>query len=142
MNKFVLYLIVIFHFLFICFTVFVPFCNNNYLLFMHAIIIPFIILHWVLNDNTCALSQIESHIRKKLNKSNYDIDDCFTCKIINPIYDFKKNNEDSSPFIYGITILLWTISTYKLYSNYRNGLFSLNDLMTVKWNDLYSAMKK
>ena len=44
-------IIVLCHILLVCFAVLSPFTNSNYILFMHAIIIPFIIAHWLLNNN-------------------------------------------------------------------------------------------
>lgn len=117
------------HFIIVCLVIGVPFFGNNYLLFMHSICVPFMMLHWLMNDNTCVLSLIEIELRKKLNLST-DKKQCFTCQLINPIYDFKANNEKWTEYIYIITTSLWFISLYKLYSMYERGEISnTNDLL-------------
>jgi hypothetical protein len=120
MNEIILKLIVFIHIMYILFVVITPFVNYNYFLLLHFICVPFMMLHWLCNDNTCALTIIERNIKKKLNK-DYTDDDCFTCKLIEPVYDFKKNNSNYQVFIYGITIFLWLITTCKLYSKYQTG---------------------
>jgi hypothetical protein len=129
LDEISLYLIMLCHFIVVCLVVGVPFFGNNYLLVMHAICVPFIMLHWVINDNTCVLSVIELEIRKKL-KMPVDKKACFTCQLIDPIYDFKANNEDWSEYIYIFTTLLWLTSVYKLYSMYQRGeIVSMQDLL-------------
>jgi len=76
--------------------------------------------HWYVNDNTCALTLLENHIRYKLNGKMPDNNDMFMYRLIAPIYDFKKNNEDISGLIYIITIIVWIIACYKLYVSAKN----------------------
>jgi hypothetical protein len=112
-------IIFICHLIITLFVVITPLSNSNYLLFMHSIIIPFIIFHWVTNNNMCALTLIEKEIRKKINK-NSNNSDCFTCKIIEPVYDFKNNYKSRRIFIYSTVIFLWIVSIVKLYNKYKN----------------------
>ena len=121
MNKLILNLIMFIHFCVVLFVVIIPFTNSNYFLLMHSVIVPFIMIHWMLNDNTCILSIAEKKIREHLYGGEIADDDCFTCRIINPIYDFKANNQDFSTIIYIITSVLWLISAGKLYNKYKNG---------------------
>jgi hypothetical protein len=115
----------------VCFVVGVPFFGSNYLLLMHAITIPFMMAHWALNDNTCVLSLIEKEVRKKMGQ-DIENKDCFTCQLINPIYDFKTTYEDWTVTIYFLTTMLWLTSVYKLYCGYSNGsIKSLQDLMVL-----------
>jgi len=122
-------IILICHLIIILFVVLTPLSDSNYLLFMHSIIIPFIIFHWVTNNNMCSLTLVEKEIRKKINK-NYNNNDCFTCKIIEPVYDFKNNHNKRRKFIYSATIFLWFVSITKLYLKYKNKQIS-------KFNDLF-----
>jgi len=101
------------HLLFVLYVLFAPFINNQKSLMIYAIIIPFLYLHWITNNNTCALTTIEKYVRKEFNNSQ---EDCFTCKIINPVYDVHKDYAAYSAATYIITFILWSIVLYKLYN--------------------------
>ena len=82
---------------------------------LHSIFIPFLLVHWVFNDNTCAITTVEKIIKKSIKKEKYDKErDCLTCKLINPVFDFRKNNMSQSNFIYTVTIVLWIITIISL----------------------------
>ena len=131
MNEFLLRLITLVHIIYMLFVVVVPFTDSNYLLLLHAIVVPFMIAHWIINDNTCVLTIIEKKIRKDMYGTEPEPNDCFTCRLIEPVYDFNKNYDTASTLIYIITIALWLLSVYKLYSKYRNGsIRSFMDLFT------------
>lgn len=120
MDELLLLFVKLLHILFIIFVVGAPFVNSNYILMLHSIFIPFMISHWICNDNTCCLTVVERNIKKRLDK-NYTDNDCFTCQLIEPIYDFKKNYKEYTIMIYVITILLWLMSSSKLYKKYKTG---------------------
>jgi hypothetical protein len=120
-EKIKLKFILLCHILLVCFAVLSPFINSNYILFTHAMIMPFIVVHWLVNNNICALTMAEKKIREKLYGKETSEQDCFTCKIIDPVYDFKNNYEELSHFIYGIVLTLWSISLFRLYCRYKNG---------------------
>lgn len=124
-----LFLITLIHFLVICFVVLVPFFGSNYLLLLHSFVVPFIMFHWIINNNTCFLTLVEHQIRKQMN-GGQDIDpnDCITARIINPIYDFSANNTDSSTSIYIVTTILWLIGLCRIYIKYKCG--EINSLMS------------
>ena len=128
-DKLFLNIIMFVHFIVVCLVIGVPFFGNNYLLFMHSICVPFMMLHWIINDNTCVLSIMEIELRKKLDLP-IKKKDCFTCQLIEPIYDFKANNEKWTWYIYIATISLWLITMYKLCSMYQRGeIVSMNDFL-------------
>lgn len=120
-NESILWLITVLHALVILFVLSAPFSDSNYLLIMHLIIVPFILLHWVVNNNTCSLTVAEHFIREKTTGDNTDKEDCFTYKFIAPIYDFNKNNNSYSSFTYILTIGLWLITVYNLLRKYKAG---------------------
>jgi hypothetical protein len=131
-DSLALVIITILHIIVILFVLITPFTNYNYFLFMHAIIVPFIMLHWYVNNNTCSLTIAEKEIRKRMNggSKNVDDDECYTYKFIAPIYDFNKNHEEYSKFIYILTSGLWLITLYKLYGKFKDGsIKSFTDLM-------------
>jgi hypothetical protein len=131
-NEILLKIITLLHIIFILFVVVVPFTSSKYLLFIHAVFIPFLIFHWIINDNTCALTMVERKLRQKISGSTVLDDDCITCKIIEPIYDFRKNNDTFTIAIYAITISLWLVSVLKLYNGYKMGeIKSFRDLFVL-----------
>lgn len=93
-----------------------PFTNSNYLLTNHLIYGIFILIHWILNNDTCFLTKLELYLR------NNNEDECFTCKIINPIYKFTDNQYKI--IIYMTTIFLLSMSFIKLYNKYETGIIT------------------
>ena len=120
MNIYILNIILIIHILIVLFVTIVPLFNNNYFLFLHSIIIPLIAFHWIVNKNTCILSTIEQQLRQKIY-NDYSEDNCFTCKIISPIYNFKFNHAQHTILPYVGIFILWLISASKLYKKIKSG---------------------
>ena len=109
----------------------VPLTDSPYLLALHVIFVPFLILHWVTNNNTCVLTTAEKFFKNVKNKE--DEEKCFTCRLINPIFDFSKNNKQLSFYIYSITIGMWLVSIIKLSLKFQNGeITKLTDVMKLK----------
>lgn len=121
MNQIILYLIMVLHFFVVLFIVVVPFVGNVNLLFWHSVICPFIMAHWYLNDDACCLTQMEKGLRLKIYGTPPNEDDCFTCRFINPIYNFRANNMSYSAVLYGVTSILWLISVFKLGRMWKDG---------------------
>jgi hypothetical protein len=122
----------IIHIIFILLIIIIPFSSSNYLLIMYILLVPFIILHWVLNENTCCLTVLEQNIRNKTTGLKINKKDTYIHKLIAPIYDLKKNNQNLSTYIYTITIILWLLSCGGLYKNYKNNkINNLKDLFTI-----------
>jgi hypothetical protein len=120
-NDSIILLITILHILVVLFVIIAPFSDSNYLLIMHIILIPFIVLHWILNNNTCSLTVAEKYIREISYGIKSDDKDCFVYQFIAPIYDFNKDHEAYSNFIYAITLGLWAISVYNLNAKIMDG---------------------
>jgi len=108
-------IICLIHILIILCIFIIPFLNSNYLLFLYCLIIPMIQMHWLLNDDTCALTELEKFIRKDKDKSK-----CFTQKLFGPIYNFN-NNKKYSAFSYILLNILLSICISKLVNKYENG---------------------
>ena len=131
-DKLLLKLISGIHIIFICFVIVAPFLNSNYILFIHSIIMPFIMFHWLLNNNMCALTLLETKLREKITGIVNAKKECISCKIIEPIYDFKNNYKDRAKFIYSSATILWIISIVRLYSRYKKGhIKSYKDLFII-----------
>lgn len=134
MHYYLLKLIVIIHVIFLLFLFIVPFTNSNYLLLIHVIIVPFIMIHWLLNDNTCALTLMEKYVRQQMNGTEVEVkdEDCFTCRIIDPIYKFTDNYSNTSWIAYIVLTILWLIALSKLIYKFKIGeITSLYDLAKV-----------
>jgi hypothetical protein len=135
MNIIFLYIISIIHLAFIFFVIGTPFLTNiNAFLLLHSVVVPFMMGHWLTNNNMCTLTAIEKYIRIQVYgpMANDKLDNCFTCRLIEPVYDFDKNFDKFQKILYMITIFLWSVSVYKLYCNHKNGrLNSFNDLFIV-----------
>jgi hypothetical protein len=130
LDEVFLNLIIGLHFIFILFIIITPLVANNYFLILHAIVVPFMLLHWYVNDNNCALTLIEKQLRLSLYGEEPDPLDCFSYNLIAPVYDFKKNNEEFSTYLYVSIIALWSYSVYRLYDNWKNGKLSkLEDII-------------
>lgn len=129
LDEMLLKFIMFVHFIVVCCVVLIPFFGNNYFLFLHAICTPFMMFHWIMNDDTCFLSVMEMELRKKMGLP-IDKKECFTCQLIEPIYNFKANNEEWSAYIYIITTGLWFVTIYKLYAMWEKGeLTTIEDLI-------------
>ncbi len=130
MYKPLLYLINVIHICIVLFVVIIPFLNSNYFLLLHAIVVPFILLHWVTNNNTCALTIAEYYIRELATGKPVDKSQSFMAQLIEPVYDFKKNNQDDSTLLYIVTTALVTLSIGKLIrKKYTGEIKSFWDLM-------------
>lgn len=104
----------IIHTLFVAFVLLAPFSNIELLLTYHFIIVPFLWMHWLTNNDVCALTLIESKLR-----GIEDTSDTFIGSIINPIY--KIQNKD----FYWITGILFLITTYNLHYTFNFNLLKL-----------------
>jgi len=130
LNDSILTLISVLHLIVIIFVLAAPFSNSNYLLSLHAILVPFILLHWWMNNNTCSLTVAEKFIRQRAYGETANENDCFSYKFIAPIYDFNKNHESYSTFTYMLALSLWAVSMYNLSWKYKTGeIKNMNDFL-------------
>jgi hypothetical protein len=121
MFKPLLYLIKALHLAIILFIVAVPFLNKNYFLLLHIITVPFIMFHWILNNNTCALTLAEHYITEKLTGKPVDPRESFMSNLINPVYDFAENHKDLDILLYVVVSILFLISAMKLIKKKLDG---------------------
>lgn len=116
MDETILLIINGIHMMYLLFVVLTPFTDNLFLLILHSVILPFMMGHWYLNNNTCAITICEKLIRYKLYGEIPDDNECFMGNLINPVFDLCLNNSDLEYYLYIGSTLLWSMSVYKLYN--------------------------
>ena len=120
MNILLLKVIALLHIFVILFTLGIPLTNSNYFLLLHAIFVPFLMVHWICGDKTCILTITERKLRKFFY-GKFSEDNCITCKIVEPVYEFKSKHNSISSIVYSIVILTWVVSVGKLICGYTSG---------------------
>ena len=102
-----------FHVALIMFMIMIPFSKNINLIRLHLILIPFLIAHWLTNNDTCALTELEKYLSNKT--CNYDT---MIGSIVGPVFKLENADQISRYLVYTGSILLWSVSLYE----YRNSL--------------------
>lgn len=78
------------------------------MLVLHLIMIPFLWMHWLLNDDTCALTLIEQKLR------GLDASDCkkksFFFNLVSPVYKIKDDGIRKAAWMASIGLWLVTVS--------------------------------
>ena len=116
-------IIQIIHILVTLFICFVPFFGGDYLLSLHFIIIPFIMMHWATNQSVCALTEME-----KLVRGGCESKDTFFGQVMDPIYKSEsfigrlaapfytfEDEETETLFVWVSLTGLWLITLFKLW---------------------------
>ena len=73
---------------------------------MYSLLVPFIFYHWSVNDDTCALTQMEMYVTGN-NK-----DETFFGRIVGPIY--KMEDTDANNLLKTVMFGLWLVVQYRL----------------------------
>lgn len=98
----------IIHSILVLFIIGAPFSGSEYLLTLHLVIVPFIMLHWITNQSVCALTEFEKIISgKKCDEET------FFGKVVGPVYKFKTQKEENL-FVWTLLISLWLVTFVKL----------------------------
>jgi hypothetical protein len=84
----------------------IPFLKNTQLLEMYSILIPFIFYHWSVNDDTCALTQMEMYV------TGNSKEETFFGRIMGPIY--KMDDTDANNLLKTVMFGLWLFVQYRL----------------------------
>jgi len=96
------------HFILVMFIIGAPFSSSEYLLSLHLVIVPFIMLHWLTNQTVCALTEMEKLVTGKTCD-----DETFFGKIVGPVYKFRTQREENL-FLWTMLIGLWMVTFIKL----------------------------
>ena len=108
MNSIAIFIIRLIHIIIILLSLLVPFYGNTMLRTMYFISIPFLLVHWITNNDVCVLSIMETIVRGLDDKK-----DCFMCNVLEPV--FKINHLSMSYLMYFTAITLWTYNCYVLW---------------------------
>ena len=103
-------LIWLLHILLVVWIVVTPFTQNEPMLVLHLIMVPFLWFHWVLNDDTCALTLIEQKLR------GIDPSECaeksFFFNLVSPVYKIQDDSIRKLSWV--ISIVLWLVTLSKV----------------------------
>ena len=84
----------------------IPFMKNKQNLEFYSLLVPFIFFHWSVNDDTCALTQMEMAV------TGNDKDETFFGRVMGPIY--KMDDTDANNFLKSVFFFLWLLVQYRL----------------------------
>jgi hypothetical protein len=103
-----------------------PFSNHTESLIMHAIVAPFLMMHWLTSNDTCALTVLEKHLR--------GLDDdgqSFIHSIVAPIYVIPDSSLRSC--VFSSTIVLWFVTLHRLHMKRINQTLFINGRKKNAW---------
>lgn len=101
------YVVWFIHISFVLFMVITPFTHRNEYILLHIILVPFLYFHWLTNNDTCALTELEKYLsNKKVNS------DTFIGSIMSPIYII--NDCKMQKITKMMTLLLWCLTLQKV----------------------------
>lgn len=96
------------HLLLMVFVCIGPWIPDKVILLFYIMLIPFLQLHWITNNDTCALTVAECALRGvKPEKS-------FFHNLVSPVYTL--NHKVESDLLWAITYVLWIIAVCKYYT--------------------------
>ena len=83
-----------------------PFVANRQLLIAYTILVPFLFFHWAVNDDTCALTQLEMAFTDTPKEQT------FMGRLVGPIY--KMPDDEASKLAKGLFFTLWFVAQWRL----------------------------
>lgn len=86
--------------------VLIPLVGSREHLNMYSLIIPFLFFHWAMNDDTCALTILESWATDKPK------DRTFVGRVLGPIYNL--GDDQAGKLVKGVLFAMWMLVQYKL----------------------------
>ena len=103
-------LIFVAHLVFFVFMLYCPFSKQKVFNLFFLITAPFILLHWVTNNDVCALTEVEKILRGGKCESK----DTFFGSLVAPVYNFDKHPYVSAMLLRSVLIVLWFIAFYNV----------------------------
>lgn len=90
------------HCVLVLFMVWAPFSRNRHALVAHLLLTPFLWLHWLANDDTCALTMLEKQLRGVSDSHS------FFYKLVSPVY--KVRDADVRVACWVASVALWLVT--------------------------------
>lgn len=84
----------------------IPFVGSTKVLEVYSLFIPFLFYHWLMNDDTCALTEMESWATGEKKEHT------FMGRVFGPIY--KMNDDDAGKVTKTLFVLLWFFVQFRL----------------------------
>ncbi len=106
MNALLATLVWALHVAFVVWAVAAPFTNSAAMLVLHLITMPFLWLHWLVNDDTCALTLLERRLR------GVECDDSFFHRLVSPVY--KISDANVRLVAWAASVGLWLLTLKKV----------------------------
>lgn len=94
------------HLFFLVAILLVPFIGTTDHLEFYSLLIPFLFFHWTTNDDTCALTQIESWATGKSKEQT------FMGRVMGPIYNIDEH--EANHLIKIVFFFLWMFVQFRL----------------------------
>ena len=93
------------HWAFVLFMAWAPFSSNRTALVLHLVLTPFLWLHWLLNDDTCALTMLEKKVRGLEDDSK-----SFFYALVSPVYKVRDQQVRGLAWVLSVALWLVTLS--------------------------------
>lgn len=94
------------HVAFVAFMALAPFSGDRVVLVLHLVTTPFLWVHWLLNDDTCALTLLESRLRGVPAEAS------FVHSLVGPVY--KLRDGDVRVACWVASVALWAVTLRKV----------------------------
>lgn len=94
------------HIILVLWIVITPFTNNEPMLVLHVMVIPFLAMHWITGNDTCALTLMERYLR------GCDSKDSFFHNLVSPVY--KIDDKVIGNIAWVAALALWSVSLSKV----------------------------
>jgi hypothetical protein len=105
-NPLIANVVWVLHCLFIAWVLLAPWSSSWEVAALHALVVPFVCLHWVLNDDTCVLTWLECSLRGVPAHAS------FVHQLVGPIYKFQAQHASAAAWV--ASFALWCVSLYHL----------------------------
>lgn len=105
-SEFLANLVWLLHMAFVLWVVIVPFTNNEPMLVLHLIVMPFLWFHWLVNNDTCALTLMERGLRGVSEQES------FFHNLVSPVY--KIQDGQLRVVCWVASFVLWFITLRKV----------------------------